>query len=77
MAQYHARLGKPLDQEFIENMEDSLCQRFEAVIRRHGVSTFDYKLRNLLAKRKVQQRRYQQCMETYNFPQYCSKFINF
>ena len=75
MAQYFERIGKPLSEKAISALDDSLCQRFSSVIRKHGVSTVDFKLRTLLTIRMKKQ-RYNDCMDTYNFSQYCKKFAN-
>ena len=74
MAQYFERIGKPLNEEAMAILDESICQRFEAVIRKRGVSTVDKKLRALLVIRKMR-KRYQQCMEQYNFIQYCHRFV--
>ena len=74
MAQYFERIGKPLNEESMTILDESICKRFEAVIRKRGVSTVDKKLRALLVIRKMR-KRYQQCMEQYNFIQYCHRFV--
>ena len=74
MAQYFARVGKPLNNKSIALLDKSICQRFDAVIRKNGVLTVDRKLRNRLIIRQMTA-RYQRCMKRYNFIQYCHRFV--
>ena len=74
LIQYFARIGKPLNKESMVTLDKSICQRFEKVIRKRGVSAVDRKLRALLIFRQMRI-RYQMCMERYHFIQYCHRFV--
>ena len=75
MVQYFARIGKPLSDETVATLDKTICQRFETMVHKRGVSAVDRKLRMQLSIRKMR-RRYQWCMETHNnYLQYCHKFI--
>ena len=75
MAQYFERIGKPLNEEAMTVLDESICQRFENIIQRQGELAVDRKLRALITIRKMRH-HYLQCMDTYNFSSYCHHFAN-
>ena len=76
MAQYFARIRKPLSKHSVVLQDKSTCQRFERVIRKRGVSAVDRKLRALLAVR-LMRNRYEKCMEKFNSIRHCKMIVEF
>ena len=71
---YFARIGKPLSKDSISVLDQTMCNRFEGMIKTLGLKVVDKRLADLLAFRKKQM-LYKECMKKYMFYRFCHRQV--